>query len=538
MVILVMCTNPECCELFHVSVQAGGTEVRCPQCGTAQHINAQPSEDDLPATEGIRTFTPPAPVKTPPAKTASPKTPPPAPPAAVAPARAKTPPPPPPPPSPLELAEIDDDDEPFDIPSASRLANPPKGHIPVPAAVLREISYELEDIDDDPPAEDIDFDKDPSSSTRVRPTCSSAPTNAPVKFTEMEEPVFDTGHTEVVDQDLLDLKPSGAIIMSISLSGMLIGLATGLFMFPWHPLLNAYVGGGLGWIGGFTAAFLLVGAYQKSPERLRCGLCGCISPSQATTCGLCGALLSIEDSSPMLWTCLRAGPFAVKHWADALPMAIYAILTYAILWVLSFLWMQYPDTLEPWWMLRVALHVLFMALFVSYCVRYFLAVIEKQYRIPDTITDSMPDTPVFYSLSGLIQAVKTLLMLAMVVLPLVTLPLLPLSLLQLTTTGKYVPKWRSLIRTMRCYPRDFALLWLFVLIWTAGTLLGALLMILIFGQLVFALYGAGPVDGTQPELLQDGIMCIGLAVATLAGYCPLVAVCRCIGKFGRFCPTA
>jgi hypothetical protein len=491
MVILVMCTNPECCEFFHVSDQAAGTEVCCPSCGTAQRVAARSKMNASAVKDVIGTAAPAHREEIPPADDTDDKKPLPVPPSAPsAPAATNTtekdyqP--------CLELEEEDDkDDESFDLSSTVRPANSPKET--AAPVTLREISYELEDLDDDPPAEDApepDLEAIPSDEPRIRPTGSSVLFDTPVELTDMAD-----SRTQSVDKDMLDLKVTSAIILSFGLVSILGGLILGLLTFPWHPLLNAYLGGGLGWIAGFTIAFLLIGAYQKNPERMRCGVCGCVFPIHATTCGLCGAPLSVEESSPMLWACLRAGLFAVRQWAGSLLLVFYVVVTYIILWSLSFLWTRQAEELQSWRLVQVVLDVVVVTFLASYSVRYFLEVIDAQYRTQDT----MPDPPAYLSPSGLIRTLRVLLMLVMIALPLITFPLL---------------------------------MWMFLLLWSAGMLFGVLLVFLIFGN-VADLFDSG--DNTS-TLLQGGILTIRAAVATVLVYCSLTAICRCIGKFGRFCP--
>ncbi|HDY65035.1 MAG TPA: hypothetical protein ENH84_02225 [Phycisphaerae bacterium] len=507
MPILVMCVNSECCELFHVADEVAGKKVRCPQCGTIQTA-------------------PEAPVSTPPAASDS----------TVSTPRA-----------PSTLPEQEGDLEaieteefqiaPLETPPSSP---PPEQMLPAdhPAELPELIESELDDEKD-------------SSSTSTPPVPWTLPETlstdagqvAPEKNETLNDeqddlftfPEKDTTAPSIVSEPLGDSIPEfrrmTAVIFAVGLLGITAGLLVGVRFFPYSShILNAYLGGGMGWVGGFIITFLLIVAHQGSSDKVRCHICGSLYGADRETCGLCGTILSGEYRSPLTSNCLRAGAYAISDKINILVL-VWPLAAGGGLFALTlYLFATYYSELKTWKPLFIGLNVLIGFLLFSYWLR-FLTHAMSATRTRD---ENVPSPPPFWSLENCIFGAKVLGVLGVYVLPLFTLPLLPLGLLILGISNSANPfhLGRS-IRAVSRNTRDISVLWMFLLLWGSG-------MFLCVAVLTVVLYFAGGWGAPFRDGSGWTVLTITLSVAAFGVVCYVfgLAMFRCIGLFGRYYPYA
>ena len=137
---------------------------------------------------------------------------------------------------------------------------------------------------------------------------------------------------------------------------------------------------------------------------------------------------------------------------------------------------------------------------------------------------------IMMGLANIATGVKGLGVLALYVLPIFTVPLLPIGLLWVSGSGE--KKSFSLVgafKTMWRHPKDFVVLWLWLMVWSS-----AMALVIVAAIVLFGLTDMIPsVEGYSQTLLKTiitavEVMIIG-AVCCVFG----LALFRCIGQFAR-----
>lgn len=589
MSILIMCSNPECGELFDVPETAAGREVRCPGCGKTMTAKGKPAprppaEDDAPTNDAPAAPKPPTP---PPAKPSAPAV-------VDMPATAAA-------------SGGDDDDENFTLPLREEEDSPPPAapqtsglgitltpdrprpavkpvSLAAPAAPVRQAEPPPQPvIQPAPPAgQAISVPRRPTSDLED-PSASpaAAPATAGVQVDSSATlplpPAADDGKSlselsegpavaeargpgqielDGLDEPTAAAQPHTSLIYLAGAVGLALGLLTGLAFFPGRRALMAYLLAAAGWMGGFVLAFLaMLGADRHD---------------------------HMGKLKPLAVGCLRAGRFAWANLRDfrrpIILIAVYCLAVFAGTVILGqvlervALPAQTADI--------VVLGALALAAFVGLLVLgYWLDVLVDVVREATTDGSAEPDIheteeaadtetgdadsakthePAAGESSGtndqslmpefpagdatqhglgrsLRMGVRGLGVLVLFVLPVVTIPLLPLALLRLAGSrvrGRGgLTDFPGTIWIARRRPDDFAVLWLMLLLWGS-----ALALAIAVTVMVLSLPGGFlPSDGQVGDAVAIATSALDTLAVSLAGGFFGLVLCRCIGLFGRQC---
>jgi hypothetical protein len=341
-----------------------------------------------------------------------------------------------------------------------------------------------------------------------------------------EEFMESLGGEEVELEGMLDNRRVVAALFFIGLIGMVGGLLVGGALWKEQMILGAFIGAGIGWVGGFILAFLLVLAnYNEDTDRLRCLVCGRSFPAGTDTCRWCGAILSEPDYSELTLGCSHAWGYATSNWISIIAMVMLPEAVLLMNYCLYRLQELTPALESYSWALGSLSGVLFFLLF-AYATQFLCSAIGgtllKQ--------DYAPNPPSFWSLDNIAVGFKALGICALYIAPLFTVPLLPMSLLRLTRgKNSLIFNLPQAVGDISRHARDYAILWLWLLVWLA-----ALSLAVVVTLLVCTFIGRIEVSGEYAETSRQVIVLVvktGLIAA--AGCTCGLAMFRCIGLFGR-----
>lgn len=493
MAILAMCPDKACGELFEVPDSAVGTEVRCPACGKVQVISVQQRPRSAPVYGGEE----PGQVES---EGESPR------PAAEHPQpRAEEP----------EDDEIDFGEVEPDTENGERIELGDEEEAPfLPVRTRREVR---------------------SLYAKPRPT-SAPPRPAPSKpgerFLVHEDLPADDALGGLVareepEEDKQENKLVVVAFVAVGGIGLLAGLLTGTGLGGEWKTVGALVGAGVGWVIGVLAAFMLILAHPKDEvPKVRCLTCGNVFPAETDSCRWCGAKLPPPDVSPLTAGCLNSHNYAVSNARSAVTLATLVAIPAALIvggFRLPEVYADAPAQLPP---VLTGVSIL-LAFLVGACwLRYFLTVAGGTL----VSYERAPDAPKIWDLHNIVVGVKGLGVAALYVVPLFTIPLLPLAMLRLAAprqVGVYDPVRNT--RAALNHARDFAVMWLWVLLWLAAMAFSMAVAVLLFN-----LKSLIPEMEPQAELIVRTLL-LGGEIAMIAGAACVcgTAVFRCIGLFGR-----
>jgi hypothetical protein len=531
MAILVMCCNPSCGELMDTPESSVGKQFRCPACGTVQQVGApgpqQHQKTPIVLQAQANTVAPAS------AEVSAPATP-----ASSAPQAERVP------PAkfaqapreefnlePVELADEKHESsagipllsEKYAAESASKSAPTddveliPAGPRKLTSLTEREKQKQLQQAGANQTANKV---QQGSQSKQV--VFGSILDNLPMA--EIHQPVAITQ-----DPAVLEHKLAGWMILIIGLVGMAVGLAIGLIFFD-NKLPAAYIGSALGWMAGFTTAFLIVLNSDKGEDsRVRCPVCYNSHPPEASTCTWCGSALTDATINPMADGCLHAGSYALSNGLSIFWFALLAIAMTILLKGTDVLIQHRSDVLGQWQYALIALCAIVGLAVYGFLMQFFINATSQS----STLSRTAPDMPSLLAISNFGMAGKSLAVMALYVMPVFTLPLLPLALLRLA-----IPKLgnamdiRAVAKSAWRYSKDVAILWLLLQLWLAALALATMLAFMFFSQVQTIL------PHFENDPLSQGVLdivawSVGLAVLGLAVCIFGLALFRCIGLFGR-----
>ncbi|MFB3891968.1 MAG: hypothetical protein ACE15C_08085 [Phycisphaerae bacterium] len=552
MAILVMCANPACGELFDAPDEAAGPparKVRCPACGLVQPAVAS---GDAPAVTPVA---------------ATQTAPPPAPSAPISlvpsPAEERKQATPPPAPANEEVLEIKPRDARVldksldELRQIARDSRKPSGR-PAPAGPAKSEDEDIDLVPDDERtplrasreaskvADEEDGEPVVAEPAGYEPAVkeyataaddAGRPADSEIRFSETLDDLGLLDQTRstaapappTATDKALETRLGGAIIFVLGSLGIAGGLAAGLVLYPGQPLLAAYIGGAVGWVAGFTLAFLLVLSAERGEGKVQCPVCRNVYPADTEVCRWCGAELAAPAISPLASDCLRAGSYATSNLIGV--FWLVAMLVIAQLAAAGVrLAIDTPSLVPP---SETAVQAALIAAaaviaFLVYCfwMRYLLNASSE------TLARSTraPDAGGVWQFKSIVLGVKGLIVLVMYVVPLFTLPLLPLGMLFLSSPGKVRPmRLGAVVRTAWQRARDFTIMWLILLVWLAGAALAVAAFVVLY-RLTDLI---PPIEGAAGTTLSMIVSAAATAVAgAIAGVFGL-AVFRCIGLFGR-----
>ena len=495
MAILVMCSNPNCGDMFDAPDNSAGQKVRCPSCGRVQASDGEASKATPPVNQLQE---PPAePVSKAPAQKPAIK-------------------------NPAEPAKLAAPQKPEEL-----IQSPPKITAPEPVKI------------------DLAPDFDTPAEKKLKP---SQKLNSEMKtladneaglsevFDELYFPSKTAGltHDRVeaaapeTDIEALGSKSVAATVLILGVLGMAAGVFGGIKLTEPLQIVAIFVGAGVGWIAGFSMGILLVFVIDKGgSDQVRCTICGEVIAAAANVCKWCGSPAPTMDVNPMTGYGLAAGTYARGNITCLIGMGALAMLVY-VLGSLAFeLPRLFPDQLgqtRPYLIGVAALVGLFV---FGFWMRYLRSVVTQTMKGKNKI----PEDPATNLIGDFTAGIHGLAVLVFYVGALFPLPLLPLGLLSMS-----MPNRRSLlglpwaVRTVGQFVGNYVILWLLILLWLAGMALGVVLV-----EALFSLKKMLP-DFTNPDtqlivyymLNAIKVLFTGAVVGAF-----LVAVFRCIGMFGR-----
>ena len=510
MAILVMCGNSECGELFEVADEAAGTDVSCPACGHVQRAGSRSgmTETKAPAAPtGEQTAVP----------AGGPSDP-------VGAAEEIDPAPEPIPGGEesttsglLELAAMSPSPQ---IPhQEGPSASPPDWPAVARGGEDQAVPLELAEEDD----EQLGGDGD-----RGRPTQQSQVMSSLLAEDSLGESDRSDRPATSEMEEALARKGVAVVVLGMGLVGMAAGVWAGLYLRPEATIVGAYMGAAIGWVAGFSLAFVLVSVIFDEPTTVRCSVCGNAFACGTVACDWCGSALSGAHMSPMAADGLRAGLYALTntnsiYWTVMLVACQAALMTGAFQLLSAF-----PGVLEPWRVWLTGLWCLTGVLILAHCLRFLTSAVQATAYGSDTV----PRLPRFWSLGNVLVAAKTALVVAVYVVPVVTLPLLPMALLAASGPSKAGPfNVFAAAKVAWKHTRDLALTWLLVLLWLAGLALAAILAAAVLYYLAALLR---PQDSASRAVIAVILSAVSTGMIGSLACTFALAVARCIGLFGRY----
>ena len=495
MPILVMCSNPECGELFDAPDEAANTEVPCPACGKVQLLGqtATPAGDTSPPEK----------------------------PARIEPQESSTP-------TETEAKEKDTEEldlGPLQFAEDEDTLLPPQGDT---ADDFDSIAHAIGlTPEPDEHASAYEYLKDPGTSDiKVegdKEAFDDMPPLPPEEWSMAE------GAFEDEEIGVLEHRIAAPILFTIGLLGMSAGLVAGVMSFALHPVLGAYAGASVGWIAGFVFAFLVVlAADREHPDKVRCALCRNVFPAGTATCRFCGSSLLEADFPTLTVSCMRVGPYALSNLTSVYWLSMLVVGGYLLYVGAGYLLQEFPGQVGPWELPLFGfcgiIGLLILAGWVQFFVRAIAGTLFEHDKAPDVLKHlGVKDMLVGFTGLGAV---------ALYVAPILTMPLFPLGLISLSASqkGEAFDLLRS-AKTAWRQAKNYANLWLLMLLWVAGSAFAVSLAWMGFGLIKDLV---DPIaDVSSKELL------LVVLNAAKVGFCSAIvcifglAVSRCIGLFGR-----
>jgi hypothetical protein len=517
MATLVMCRNRECGELFEVEDSAAGSSVRCPSCGLAQSFHgdggaqsSSPRGEDGPANEAPdtagqseRKSPPKKPIRT----------------------RQSEPADAPEPESPTAGEPMQADDERLTLQAMLEDVQPEQAYARSHSAGAVDAPGDLPDWAKPSASTPTPSDRrtsEPSGHVATIATPPPCPANLPA----IDESELSRGGFRNFDQDAQASLPAvkedlgrnvlAVGVFGVGLAGLLAGAGLGAGLGGEAPLAWVYLGALAGWAGGFVLAFLAyLGVCPEQVGRVPCPSCACRMDRDEPQCSACGRTLQWADIYPMTVGCCRALQVAASHWPRLLGLAAVGLLPTAVWALRTVLFLALPEGIDKYQPFLVGGLVLTSLVAMAVWLRVLLQV-------------GNPFPFRWAGRANVLTACKAVGVVVLYTLPMVTLALLPIRLLQLI--GLKVPGGiGERFRRLAACANDYALLWLWLMLYAATGLLTIALYAALAWQIPL------PLDPTQT------LPAIGrIAVMTLAFFVPLAlaalfatAMFCCIGAFGR-----
>jgi len=505
MAILVMCSNPQCGELFEVDDQAAGTDVSCPSCGVSQQ--AGPADGGRAATRQQAAPTP-APTDLPePAEQGGVR------------------------PEPVTAEELFADE-----PAAAGLAEQAGGQAaPASPTAARRRHVEPDRAQEDaslagPDAAEHAFPAQPGR--RAETAGPPGETDLTAELDSILSPLDgqstdQASPAEFGVEAVMEYRGVTAMIFLVGLFGIGAGFVGGFYCLPFGRVVGGYLGAAAGWVAGFLLAFLLLLANKAQASRLRCSVCKKVFPVGTEVCNWCGSVLSGPELDPLVADCLRAGAYALSNRASlywmSLLLATVAALVFGILEALR----RFPAELASARPGLIGLCWLIGFLTFAHWLRYLLETIGGTVNMSDRVGSA----PRYWSFRNVGLGLVGLGVLAAYVLPMLTMPLLPLGLLAISGSRKGIAfNLPAVVRAAWRNAKDFALMWLLLLLWSSGlALTAALAAALWYGMSVLV----PPSQDISGIAMSIAFLAVTAGLAGAAGTAFALAMFRCIGLFAR-----
>ncbi len=505
MAILVMCSNPECGELFDVPDAAGGTMVACPQCGRPQSIpsgsESAPEEDELRIEDEAPAYEPPSRLS----------------------------------PESDDVSEIGLADEDAYIPKPA-----PKPAAPqTPFAEASELFIEPEG-DTSPLSQrhvveandSLDFGSEDTDNT------GHADDEEDVNDISFSDTFTDIAANIPDDEDeqraeSLDTALHSVVIVIGGLVGIVGGMVTGIACSAGPAMdivLAAYYGAIIGWVVGFVFGFLVAVSIEKDRRgKQPCYLCGNVLEPDAEYCTWCGSDMAGQATTPLLVYYLKSWWYA---WS--------AVRGVAWLGFVSGFWMllvfggyafieSKPDLQDTFWPAWYGCTgIIAILLFSSW-----LEFLRTSVWISLQRGQKPPKPPSMLRPGNLGSGLRGFFALCATILPIFTLPLIPLGILSLVSGKDRNLNLRGSITAIKRNVKGFAVLWLVVLLWLACM---AFCMATSTTIKTVIQHQLG-IEHTATEL--GATMAVALLRAVNGGFMVFVAllfilaVTRAVGVFGR-----
>ena len=514
MAVLIMCSNAECGELFDVPDSQRGKQVTCPTCGTTQLVPEGPADKaDISQSQPAK-----------PARQSRPSH-----------------------PGDLEHAPKEEEDI-LKISPMSELDEPPLDQT---SKLLMRAMSPTSPKAPVSPGDEVDLsaqqDVGGQSAAGFRQPTDSATVAEPSEtiLHDFQDDLSDTPmdglallapdeiqspseSVEMAGESVLASKTVAAIPFIVGIVTMPIGLVVGVYLFQSHAVLAAYAGAWLGWIAGMAFGFLVVfGAEGDTLRKVRCSVCGNVFPFGTKTCALCGSPLSAVPLNPLAKKCLSAGSYALSAGAGIYWMAMSLVIA-----VLGILGVRYLPTALPNWHVAVWLALAGLSGWFALAVLcYWMAFVRQVIRDGLSPQYTPAKVPSFWSLRNLSGGLKGLALAVLYVLPVCTFPLMPLALLSLEDARSKGPIGPiTALRRLSRHIRDYALLWLFLLLWLGGLALAVVVTQAAIGVIKGMLPAMTGVSSGVVLLIVHAVTA-GLMGAVVCIF--IVAMSRCVGAFGR-----
>ncbi len=329
------------------------------------------------------------------------------------------------------------------------------------------------------------------------------------------------------DGEVLEYRVAIVNILMTGAVGLVVGILAGALLGGESRLLSAYIGAFAGWIVGFVIAFIGVASAEEAlPESVRCPFCNKVFPAGTASCDWCGGRIRQLNIDPLAADSLNAGRFALRNLRPVVRLAAPAAVLGFLFAGWHALHAAFPDGLGPARPFVLGAFAL-AGLYVLACWFWFPLEAMSQTLLGRGWSIRRAG---LWSPGHAAKGAQAFLVLAAYLLPFILFPLLPVALLSLGTAGPrraFDP--RRALAIVRKHPKNFAILWLFLLFWTAGLAVPGLLALLGW-RLGEGLQFASPWLSI-PLSLVVGALGAWLLAAVVCTY--LLVLACCIGMFGR-----
>jgi hypothetical protein len=498
MAILIMCTNSQCGELFDVPDDAAGTEVSCPSCGTTQ---------TAPESVPVPQITKPQDEETP-----SP---------------------------PEEQGEQGVNLSPLEVSEEQEAPEPPREDLILKAKLASETDIDLSPKQQVPPSAESPYAPPPPSPRESEPPQPALELEEPGAGEMMGQPplvheedaIEDDVAATVTEEGLLESRRAVGGAFVLGLIGIACGLVAGAMTYKSAPITGAYVGAGVGWVVGFVFALMVIFAIDKEDFRkVRCTVCDNIFPAGTDACTFCGSKLLEQSVSPLAAECLRAGSHAMRNKTTIYWMAMLLMIANVLIFGAYHLLNAFGDVLGAGRIGVIAICAIVGLWVFGYWSEFFAkAVADAMYRPLNPAS-----LPAFRILGTFGMGFRGLGMLVVYVVPVFTFPLLPLGMLALGAgrrrnlldlTGAVAVVWK--------HTKDFAVLWLVILMWLSAIGLGVSLIamtVYLVNPLLPDVGGSTAIAFSM--LIASGAALMLAVVVSVFG----LAIFRSVGMFARYNP--
>jgi hypothetical protein len=309
--------------------------------------------------------------------------------------------------------------------------------------------------------------------------------------------------------------------------GMIVGAAAGALIPSQSPVLWTYAAGGLGWACGFVFTFLLLlGVEGIAAQGTVCGVCRSVSPAGASICGLCGSPLPQATIDPFIAQCMSARTFLARRAGTIYWAAMVSALAFAAYLGTRELKAQIASGSGGLRFLSDAAAVAAALVAIAYLAALVRRTVASAFEDPSSRTPSGTLWDPRRLAGGLGAAVVAVLY----ALPLVTFPLLPVAVLA-ASLGRWstaCSPWR-VAKLVASSGREFALLWLMILLWSAAAALAVAVVLI---AVSWSLRLVPSTDNVSRTALLIAARSVAAALVAAGGVTFVLAALRCVGVFG------